>query len=73
MMKIKCWISGSGSSNEASGNSNGATAKNGEDVGESGGGGGGIPGPGVVAKIRPTSLNVNQLNYNVVDLKKFLR
>lgn len=66
-MKIKCWISGSGNgnSNEASG-----SAKNGEDVGESGRG---IPGPGVVAKIRPTSLNVNQLNYNVVDLKKFLR
>lgn len=29
--------------------------------------------PDLVAKLRPTSLNVNQLNYNVVDLKKFIR
>lgn len=25
------------------------------------------------AKMRPTSLNVNHLNYNVIDLKKFVR
>lgn len=37
------------------------------------GGGAAAAVAGVVAKMRPTSLNVNQLNYNVVDLKKFVR
>ena len=84
-MKIKCWISGNGSNNNTSNEAAGAKpvvikgpdggddpmrANGQDDVGITEGGGVGVAG---VARMRPTSLNVNQLNYHVVDLKKFVR
>lgn len=88
MMKIKHWISGSGNGQDGGNSSAAATKKLQQTttvikssstvvITETKQPEGPKEHPaedaGVVAKLRPTSLNVNQLNYNVVDLKKFIR